>query len=369
MLAGTVMEHGGISRTLIGWIESIVGRIRGAMGAITVLTCMAFGVLTGSAMATISAVGKIIYPEMIKRGYRHDYSAALIASTCFLGILIPPSIPGIMYALCSGQSISDVWLSTVGPAFIIGLSYIVYNYFTGGHHDKITEKSTVGNYFKDIGVNTWKAVPALIMPLIIFGGIYGGIFTPTEAGAVCLAYGVIFYIIKKFRKRDDVSSTLWSIFLTGGIATAAICIINVFANTASRAISQSGISVGLANFIVANIKQPWIFLLISNFLFLVLGCLIDITSAVLMITPLLLPTAVAMGINPIHYGAIMLVNLSIGFITPPFAGGIFIACKVTGVDYGSLVKSCLPFLAMGFVVIALTTIFPQISLCIPALFK
>jgi C4-dicarboxylate transporter DctM subunit len=329
---------------------------------------MAFGVLTGSAMATISSIGKMIHPQMVRRGYTPEYAGALIAATCFLGILIPPSIPGIMYALSSGQSISDVWLSTVGPGVLIGIAYIIYNYFSGGKKDKsVADTKGVLEYFAKIGHKTWSASPAIIMPIIIFGGIYGGVFTPTEAGAVCMAYGVGFYFVKRAFKKDSVSSSMWLIFLTGGLATATICIIQIFANTASRAISLAGITQALAEFIVANVSATWQYLLICNVIFLILGCLIDITSAVLMMTPLLLPTTLAMGIDPIHFGGIMLVNLSIGFMTPPFAGGLFVACKISQVPYIKLVRECIPFLIIGICVVIITTFVPDIVLFLPKL--
>ncbi|NCB52709.1 MAG: TRAP transporter large permease subunit, partial [Clostridia bacterium] len=171
IFAGYLMEYSGISKMLIDWIKSIVGRVRGATGAITICACMAFGVLTGSAMATISAIGNIMAPEMKKENYPRGYISALLAATCFLGILIPPSVPGIMYALVAGAKISEVWMATIGPAFIFAIGYFVINYFRVGRHQDKPEKADIsfGRRFADLSKNTVRTIPALLMPIIIYG--------------------------------------------------------------------------------------------------------------------------------------------------------------------------------------------------------
>ena len=176
IFAGVIMEYSGISKMLIDWIKSFVGRIRGATGVITICACMAFGVLTGSAMATISAIGKMMVPELEKEGYPKAYNSALLAATCFLGILIPPSVPGIMYALASGGKISEIWMSTIGPAFIFAVGYFVINYFRIGRHQVKPEKVNMAfsEKARQIGKSTFYAIPALLMPIIIYGAIYGG---------------------------------------------------------------------------------------------------------------------------------------------------------------------------------------------------
>lgn len=366
MIAGTVMEHSGISRKLINWISMLVGRIRGAMGAITTVACMAFGVLTGSAMATISAIGKMMFPVLVDRGYRKEYASALIAATCFLGILIPPSIPGILYACASNQSVSDVWASTIIPGFMFGLSYILYNALSpkAGRHD-IAQKTVgvpFGDRMKQFAKSTVDAFPSLLMPIIIFGGIYGGIFTATEAGAVCVVYGTFYYFYKKLRKSPEITSNFYRIMIVGLVSTASICIIQAIAATANRAISMAGVSTALAEFMTTHISSKWTFLIMCNIIFLILGMLMDIASAVVIATPLLLPTALAYGLHPVHFGCIMLVNLSVGFMTPPVAGGVFVSAKVTGVDFLTVVKETVPFLLIGLGITAAVTIFPGISL-------
>ena len=209
IFAGVLMEYSGISKMLIDWVKSFVGRVRGATGVITTCACMAFGVLTGSAMATISAIGKMMSPEMDKEGYPRGYTSALLAATCFLGILIPPSVPGIMYALASGAKISEVWMSTIGPAFIFAAGYFIINYVRIGRHQTKPEKLEIhfADHAKEIGRSTIYAIPALLMPIIIYGSIYGGICTVTEAGAVSCVYGIIYFFALKLIDRSTKSGT------------------------------------------------------------------------------------------------------------------------------------------------------------------
>jgi C4-dicarboxylate transporter DctM subunit len=186
VFAGALMQYSGISTSLVNFIQAFVGRLRGSLGALLVLTSMAFGVLTGSTVATLSSIGKMMVPELVKHGYKKSYASALAAASGFLGILIPPSVPGIFYALAAGQNIAEVWIATAGPAIFIGLGYIIVNFLIHGRNEaKATEPLIFKSFTKNIVKQTKNALPALLMPIIIFGGIYGGAFTPTEAGAVC----------------------------------------------------------------------------------------------------------------------------------------------------------------------------------------
>ena len=367
LFAGTLMEFSGISKSLLDMIDAFIGKVRGSIGVVTIAGAIAFGVLTGSAMATISAIGKIMVPEMVKKGYSRDYSAALIASTCFLGILIPPSIPGIMYGLASGQKISAVWLSTIIPGLLFGAGYCLVNYFAQGRKQPKQNKEPFKAYIKNCAVKTRDATAALVMPVIIFGGIYGGICTPTEAGAISAAYGVAYYVVKKFRKPKDTGSNLWHITVNSACITGVVSILCIFSAVSGRAITLSGVSTQLSGFVVANISSPYEFLLIVNVLFLIMGTFIDINSSILLMTPLLLPSVQAMGIDPIHFGAISLVNLSVGYMTPPFATGIFLACKIADCEFTGVVRRILPFIVVGLIVVAITTFVPAVSMFIPGL--
>lgn len=367
IFAGAIMQHSGIANALIKLIDSIIGRIRGSLGAVTILTSAAFGVLTGSCMATISCIGGIMIPEMKKRGYTSSYCAALTAASSFLGILIPPSVPGIMYGLCASVSISAVWLSTIGPAIICIVLFITINYFLQGRREeKDTSALTCSLYLGNVGKSFVRSIPALIMPVIIFGGIYGGIFTATEAGAAAVLYGVIFFACKKIFF-NDVDEKFFKMTVESAVSTATICILIGFSNCSGRIISMIGIAEAIKAFVTTHIASAGVFLIFANILFLVCGMLIDINAAILLVVPLLLPTATAMGIDPIHFGAIILVNLSVGFITPPFCSSVFMAQKLSGATYVDIVKDVMPFVVASLVVVVLTTYFPAISTFIPNL--
>ena len=361
IFAGVLMEYSGISKLVINWIQSIIGRIRGSLGIICTVTCMAFGVLTGSAMATISAIGNVMAPEMDKDGYPKGYTAAMLAATCFLGILIPPSVPGIMYALASDSKISEVWMATVGPAFVFMIGYIIVNYWRiGRHRPKITKgHASFAEHASSIFKTTIQTFPALLMPIIIYGCIYGGICTPTEAGALSAVYGVIYFIVIKIVNRKAINISLWKVAAISGASTASIGLLNAFSTVAGKAITMSGVSNFLSNLITSNITSKAVFLLMINILFLFLGMFLDINAAILIMTPLLLPVAKTYGISAVHFGAILLVNMSVGFMTPPFALGTFVGTKITGAGYGETVKESIPFIIVGLFAIIITTCFPE----------
>src|SRR5699024_1722053 len=308
--AGALIENCGISKLQLDMIDAFIGRIRGSTGFVAIVGSTAFGALSGSAMATIAAIGKIMVPEMVRKGYSKNYSSALIASTCFLGIMIPPSIPGIFYALAADQKITQVWLSTIVPGLLFGIGYIIINYIKQKDKEEITQKLTFSEYIINTGKKTGQAYAALIMPLIIFGGIYGGIFTPTEAGAVSAGYGVIYLLIKRFFKKEKNENTLWDIMMDTASLTGVVSILVIFSSVSGRAITLSGASDQLASFVTDNVNSPILFLILVNLLFLLMGTFLDINSSILLMTPLLLPSALQMGIDPIHFGAISLVNLS-----------------------------------------------------------
>ena len=366
--AGAIMQHSGIAHSLIDFIDSLVGRIRGSLGAVTILASAAFGVLTGSCMATISCIGGIMIPEMKKKGYTDSYCAALAAAASFLGILIPPSVPGIMYGLCAGASISAVWLSTVGPALLCIIFFMTINYFkVGAKEERDTTPITMNLYLGNVGKSFVRSIPALVMPVIIFGGIYGGIFTATEAGAAAVTYGLGFFLVKFLTKREDLDIGFYRMTYEAAISTATISILIGMSNCSGRIISMIGIAEAIKAFITAHISSTFVFLIFANIVFLICGMLIDINAAILLIVPLLLPTATAMGLDTIHFGAIILVNLSVGFITPPFCSSVFMAQKISGARYVEIVKDVMPFVFASLLVVILTTYIPAVSTFIPNL--
>lgn len=360
IFAGVVMEYSGISRMLINWIKSFVGRVRGATGLITIFACMAFGVLTGSAMATISAIGKMMVPELRKEHYPNAYVSALLAATCFLGILIPPSVPGIMYSLASGAKISEIWMATIGPAFIFAIGYCIINYYRIARHQVKPEKLNIGFVLKlkDIGKTTILAIPALLMPIIIYGSIYGGFCTVTEAGAISCVYGIFYFAVIKFIMKKHINVTFFKMCAIAGASTAVIGLLNAFSQVAGKVMTVVGISNFLSLLITSHITSKVGFLIMINILFLFMGTFMDINATILIMTPLLLPVAQTYGITAIHFGTILIVNMCVGFLTPPFAVGIFVATKIADATFAETVKEALPFMFVGLIAIVVTTACP-----------
>lgn len=361
IFAGVIMEYSGISRMLINWIKSFVGHVRGATGMITIFACMAFGVLTGSAMATISAIGKMMVPELRKEKYPNGYVSALLAATCFLGILIPPSVPGIMYSLASGTKISEIWMATIGPAFVFAVGYCLVNYFRIARRQEKPEKVTVdfSVRLKDISKTTILAFPVLLMPIIIYGSIYGGFCTVTEAGAVSCVYGILYYLAIKFIMKKQIHITFFKMCAIAGASTAVIGLLNAFSQVAGKVMTIVGISNFLSQLITSNISSEIGFLIMINVLFLFMGTFMDINATILIMTPLLLPVAQTYGITPLHFGTIMIVNMCVGFLTPPFAVGIFVSSKIADATFGETVKEAVPFMLVGLIAIIVTTMCPD----------
>lgn len=360
IFAGYLMEYSGISKMLIDWIKSLVGRVRGATGTITIFACMAFGVLTGSAMATISAIGNIMAPEMKKENYPRAYIAALLAATCFLGILIPPSVPGIMYALVSGTKISEIWMATIGPGLIFGAGYLIVNYLRIGRRQEKKEKAEISFNQKlaEIGKSTIHAIPALLMPIIIYGCIYGGVCTVTEAGALSAVYGIFYFTAVKATQKNRIKISLWKCCAIAGASTAVIGLLNAFSVVAGKAMTLTGVSGYLAGAITGTISTKVGFLVMINILFLFMGTFMDINATVLIMTPLLLPVALTYGITAVHFGTIMLINMCVGFLTPPFAVGIFVGSKIAEAGFGETVREAVPFMLVGLAAIVVTSACP-----------
>lgn len=368
ILAGVLMEHSGISEKLVNWCQALAGRVRGSIGAVATLACMAFGLLCGSATATLSAIGKMMITEMNRHGYKKDYAAALVASTCFLGILIPPSTPGIVYALAANISITDIWMSTIVPAILIGFGTIFINWFVQGRtEEKLPrQEHAFAAYTTNLGKQTLKSIPSLIMPVIVFGGIYGGIFTPTEAGAVCCVYGIIFFLYQFFKNRGQ-GKNLKDIFVEAATGTASIGILIGLSLCAGRIITMCGVSTVLTNWMLAHVSSKCTFLLLYNVVLVIFGMFMNQNATILILTPLLLPTAQAYGLTPLDFGAIMMVANCYGGLTPPFATYNFIASGLSGESFASVTKKTLPFLAWGYAVIFLMCVWPQLYSWLPNL--
>lgn len=367
-LAGDLMSNGGISEALVDFIQAVVGRVRGALGAVAIITSAIFGAISGSSVATVAAIGNILYEPMVTRGYDKKYLTALFASAGILGTLIPPSIPGIVYSQMAEQKVTDIWMCTLMPGIVLTILYCIANYVMYGRKMPKEKPTTKGEYGRNIAKATPKALVAFMMPVIIFGGVYGGVFTATEAGAIAVLYGIlagwiIYPIFFKMKPDKTLAQTIQKSSVTALTVALAIATATVIA----RVVALGGISKQITEFMMGITDSPAVFLLITNILLIIVGMFLETNAGILLFCPLLCPMAQAYGIDLVHFGAILLLNLEIGLMTPPFAGNIFVSCKMTGVTMDQMLKQMIPFFACCLPVLLLTTYWPAFSMFIPNL--
>jgi tripartite ATP-independent transporter DctM subunit len=358
ILAGKLMEEGGISIRLIDFAKSIVGGIQGGLALSCVLTCLIFAAVSGSSVATTFAVGAILIPALVKMGYPANFSASLQATSAELGVIIPPSIPMILYGVSAEVSIGELFVAGIGPGILITgalmLYIIVWARLTGsGKRD--------GEGRLGILVASRKAFWALMMPVIILGGIYGGVFTPTEASAVAVVYalfvGVFVYKGLKWRQVPRV-------LRQSAVTTSVIMFIIMSAGLFSYLINYAGVPETLGIYLKDSLETPLYFLLGVNLALFLVGMFIETSAAIIVLAPILAPVAVYFGIDPVHFGIIMIFNLALGMITPPVGVNLFAACSVAKIPLHSIVRPLLPFVGVMIACLALVTAFPIISLAL-----
>jgi C4-dicarboxylate transporter DctM subunit len=363
ILAGELMGQGGVSKRILNVCNVFFGRITGGLAIVTVTVCMFFAAVSGSGPATVAAVGSMVVPTMLKKGYSKSFTLALIACAGSIGVIIPPSIPMVIYGVSTGSSISTLFLAGFLPGIMIGLALIIFCYFyckkQGWKGDQ--EAFT----WKRAGKAVWDGKWALINPVIILGGIYGGFFTPTEAAAVAAVYaficGTVIHRELDFKKIistiGTACSTTGTTMVILGCATAFAQILTI--EQIPQMITQSILGVS---------DNAIVILLLINVFLLVVGCFMDTTPAMLVLAPILLPVALSLGMSPIHFGLIMVVNLSIGFITPPLGINLFVASRIGNVPLETVTRGIIPFILVMLVCLMLITYIPQISLLLPNLF-
>ncbi|PKP71437.1 MAG: permease [Alphaproteobacteria bacterium HGW-Alphaproteobacteria-4] len=363
IIAANIMNAGTVSERLLTFCVAVVGRFRGGMGHVNILSSLIFSGMSGSAVADAAGIGKIITEMMIKTGhYSRGYAAAITAASATIGPIIPPSIPMVMYALISNQSIGYLFLAGILPGLLMGAVLMTMNYVISWRRNIPVEAPTP---WRDAPRITIRAFPALMMPVILLSGIYGGATTPTEAAAIAALYALMLavglYRTLNFRAfyRVVVDSARQS--ATVGIVIGCALIFNYI--VATERIPQM-LSVFMAD---QNIS-PLMFLLAMNILILGLGCLLDATTIILVVLPLFIPTANVLGIDLIHFGVVMVVNAMIGLITPPYGMLLFVINAVTDIPLRDIITNVLPFLFALLLALVALTVFPDISLMIPRYF-
>ncbi len=356
ILAGNLMETGGISRRLVEFAKSIVGGVQGGLPMTCVLTCMIFAAVSGSSVATTFAIGAILIPALIKHGYPTSYAASLQATSAELGVIIPPSIPLILYGVSAEVSIGELFIAGFGPGLLISgvLMLFVWAYckYKGwGKND--------GDGRMPLGKATLQAGWALLMPVIILGGIYGGVFTPTEASAVAVFYALIVGVViyREIRIKD-----LFTILRKSAISSAVIMFIIANAGLFAFLITRAGVPDAIGRWLEAVLQSPTLFLLGVNAALFVIGMFIETSAAIIVLAPILAPVAIHFGVDPVHFGLIMVVNLAMGMITPPFGVNLFAACTVARISLDRIVGHLIPFVLVIMACLMIVTYVPQLSL-------
>jgi C4-dicarboxylate transporter DctM subunit len=370
ILAGDIMKEGAISQYLIYFVNLLVGKIKASLAHVTVLASMFFGAISGSSAATVAAIGGIMIPEMMKKGYSREHAVVVAAVSGFLGVLIPPSIPLIVYGINAEVSISKLFLGGVVPGILMGIGFMIMNRVLysrnpdlfGGQNLQMTEIESLGKQEKQ--KNAVKAIPALIMPLIILGGIYSGIFTPTESGAVAALYGII---VSMLLYRSLNVKRL--IFISGNSAlmSAVILLIIGFAGVFGWLITVEQIPAKISDFITGITTNAFLILLLLNIFYLFLGTFMETITAIVITTPIFLPLIKAVGIDPVHFGVIMTTNLCVGMITPPMALNLLMASKIGNVPIMQTIRALMPYFIMSVIVLFIVTYIPGIVLFLPNL--
>lgn len=362
ILAGELMGRGGITKKLMDFADLIVGRITGGLGLANVLASMLFGGITGSAIADVSALGSIEIPMMVEADYDPEFSAGVTCSSACLGPIIPPSIPMVIYASAVGTSIGGLFLAGYLPGILIGLSLMVVTFFIAKKRNVPVRK--IKYSFRDYIRITKEAIPSLIMPLIIMGGILGGIFTPTEAASVAVAYTFILTVlITKTVKYSEIPEIIKNTAITTAVVLILVSTSNVFAWIIMM--EQVAVKIGAA-FLGMN---KFVFLLFVNLLLLFVGTFMDNIPAILILAPIFSPIATSLGIHPLQFGLIFVLNLVIGLITPPLGQVLFVAVPIAKIKFERVAIGTLPFLIVEIICLFIITYVPFFTVYLPNLFK
>jgi C4-dicarboxylate transporter DctM subunit len=356
IFAGELMGRGGIAVRLVEWVTKMFGGVRGSLGLATVTSCEIFGTMSGSSPATVAAIGRLMYPALLKSNYDERFSLGLITSTGAIATVIPPSILMIVYGASAEVSVAKLFLGGFFPGMLIGLFMAVYIlWYARRRNLRATERFNLGAFLRV----SKKAVWALGVPLVILGGIYGGIFTPTEAAGIAGIYGIV---VGAFVYRDIGWKQIWEIAVNSGIVTAQLMIIVAGSAVFTWFLTVSGVPQAVTDFIQSLNAPRWGVLLAINIFLIIVGGLIDPTSATLVLTPLLVPIVKAVGVDPVHFGIILTVNLSMGMFTPPFALNIFMAQALFGAPTSKIYPGLVPFIVIQVIALMFITYVPEISL-------
>ena len=363
ILAGVIMEYAGISRRLVRFARVCVGHTKSGLVAVVVLVSCFFAAISGSGPATVAALGAILVPAMVEAGYNVGMSTALMSASGAIGIVIPPSIAFVIYASITGTSIGKLFAAGIIPGILMGLSYVAAAMISS-RKDKIKPqpKASKAEFLAALKDAVW----GLLTPVIILGGIYGGIFIATESAGIAIVYGLFvgIFIYKEIRIKD-----LWKLFVDAAVSSGTVLYIVACASIYAWILSTSHLAADLSARMMTISDNRFVLLLLINLIFLIAGCFLDCSSAFYILVPIVLPVAQAIGVDPIHLGVMLTVNMAIGLITPPVGINLYVGCSISKLPVARICKSILPFVAAGIISLVLIMLVEPISMFLPGLMK
>ena len=360
ILAGVIMDYAGISKRLINFANACVGHRKGGLAVVTVIVACFFAAISGSGPATVAAIGGVLIPAMVKQGYDKNFSTAIVASSGGIGMIIPPSIPFIIYAMLAEVSVGTMFIAGIIPGLLFGI------FFTGAALLYLRKDKNVILQEKQSAAIRWKSFKeafwGLMMPVIILGGIYGGIFTPTEAAGVAVVYGLF---VGLFIYKDLKLKQLWNIFVDAFVSSAIIMYIMGCAGAFTWILTTSGVTQILTNALLSLTNNNSVMLFIITILFLIAGCFVDSASGFYLLMPILLPIIKHLDYSLIAFGVIATANFALGQVTPPVGSNLFVACNIANVSMKDLVSKIWPFIIAGLLCLLLITYVPSLITWLP----
>jgi len=367
ILAGNLMEQGGITKHIVDIFRHMFGHIRGSLGIVTVFACMFFAAISGSGPGTTAAIGGIMIPAMMRYGYPPAYAAAVAATGGTLGVLIPPSNPLIIYGLIANASIRDLFIAGVIPGLLVGLALAGVAYGMARYHKIETIDRDVGGAGRRSFISlVWEGKAALALPFLVLGGIYTGIFTPVEASVMAVVYSLL---VGRFVYKSLGSAKLKTAFERTHVISGALMIVVACSTLFARVITFERIPQALVATFSDMASGPIGVLLLINLLLLIIGCFMETMSAIIILSPILVPLVKSFGVDPVHFGMVLIVNVEIAFLTPPLGVNLFVAAQIAGIKIEKMFMSVLPYLIALLCVLSLITLVPEISLWLPRLLR
>jgi C4-dicarboxylate transporter DctM subunit len=362
ILAGSLMETGGLSRRLIVVFTSLTGHIPGGLAIVTILACMFFAAISGSGPATTAAIGTIMIPAMVRRNYDRNFAGAAAASGGTLGILIPPSIPMIIYGISAEQSIAKLFTAGFIPGILVGAVLALTAYVLSRQRGYLGSADSFSG--KNFLLSLWRGKWSLAAPVIILGGIYAGVVTPTESAVIAVVYGFLvgFFIYGELTLSETIRALKFSATTSG-----VVLFIMGTATAFGQLMTRYHIPDKVAEAIASISSSPFIILMLINALLIFVGMWMDTLAQIILLTPLLLPVVMKVGVDPIHFGILFVINCEIGFLTPPVGVNLFVSMGVTGTSLEAISRAALPFVVSLILAVTLLTLFPQVSLFLPRL--